>query len=76
MMEIIKKFIKYISRIALGLVTAYIGLVTYIAFNLDVLHNYNKEDHYCLIPSFGFCLLLLAISLAIFYLLWCKTKEW
>lgn len=49
-----KKLIKYILRIFFGLVTAYIGLVTYKAFNLDVLHNYNKEYHYCLVPDFLF----------------------
>ena len=71
-----KKLIKYILRIFFGLVTAYIGLVTYKAFNLDVLHNYNKEYHYCLVPDFLFCFLLSVASLALLIWVWYKTKDW
>lgn len=71
-----KKFIKYIGRTILGLVAIYIGLITYTAFNLDVLHNYNKEDHYCLIPGFSFCFFIVGCIITLFYYVWYKTKDW
>ena len=72
----IKRFIKYISRIVLGLISVYIGLITIIAFKLDVLHDYNKDDYYCAIPYFGFCILILTISLALLYVVWYITYDW
>ncbi len=73
--KLFKKGIKYTSRIALGLFSAYIGLITIIAFNLDVLHDYNEGDC-CLIPHFDHCILILTISLALLYVVWYITYDW
>lgn len=73
--KLLKKGIKYASRIALGLFSVYIGLITLLAFNLDVLHDYNKGDCY-LIPHFDHCILILTISLALLYVVWYITYDW
>lgn len=73
---IMKKFLKYASIIAMGLISVFWGIKTVIAFKLDVLHDFNKDHYYCLIPHYDYCILIFVILLALLYILLYITYDW
>lgn len=68
-----KKIIKYVSRLVLGLVTLFWGLVTYVAF-LPPMEEYpcevGQED---LSPVYG--VIITFVSMFLFCFVWYKTKD-
>ena len=68
-----KRFIKYASRIVLGLLTVFWGLVTWVALNPD------EEYHHCESGQEEWsalqCAMAFAISLIIFFVVWYKTRK-
>ena len=78
-----KKAFKNITKIVLGLFSAFLGIIvvywgsmSYLAFKLDILHLCGNPKNYCMIPHFDFCLLALSLSLALFCLGLYVIRKW
>ena len=69
-----KKFIKYASRIVLGLFTIFWGLATYVAYTPDESYHHCEAGQNDGDPIY---VALIAIaSLLIFCYVWYKTRKW
>ncbi len=69
-----KKFTKYSSRIVLGAITLFFGLITYYAYNPDESYHHCEAGQSDGDPIY---VALIAIaSLIIFCYVWYKTKKW
>lgn len=68
------KFIKYTSRIVLGLFTLFWGIATLVAFFPD------ESYHHCEAGqeewSTWQCVLVFIVSIILFFFVWYKTRKW
>ncbi len=69
-----KKSVKYTSRIVLGLLTIFLSLMAYVAYNPD------EEYHHCEAGQKDadpiYALLLAVASFLLFCWVWYKTRKW
>jgi O-antigen/teichoic acid export membrane protein len=69
-----KKFVKYTSRIVLGLFTIFLGLATYFAYTPDESYHHCEAGQNDGNPVY---VALIAIaSLLVFCFVWNKTRKW
>ena len=68
-----KMFVKYISRIVLGLLTFFLGLVAYVAYHPDEGYHHCEAGQKDADPIYA--LLLAVASLILFIWVWHKTKD-
>lgn len=66
-------FIKYTSRIVLGLLTIFLGLMAYVAYLPDESYHHCEARQKDADPIY--VLLLAVASLILFFWVWLKTKD-
>jgi sterol desaturase/sphingolipid hydroxylase (fatty acid hydroxylase superfamily) len=69
-----KKFIKYVGIIVLGLITAFMGLLTYYAYTPDESYHHCEAGQNDGSPYW--CFLITAVLLVTFCIVWYKTRKW
>ena len=69
-----KKFFKYISRIVLGIITAFMGLITWCALYPDESYHHCESGQEEL--SGQQCILITTVLLILFCFVWYKTRKW
>ena len=69
-----KKVIKYLSRIVLGIITILWGLLTYLAFTpMEGYHHCEAGEEECSLLQI---VLILVVLIFFFCIVWYKTRKW